>query len=222
MASQPDSFLDDQSTLEKLARMQHFSLPTRLLDVTWNPLVALYFCVKDEQNSDGDVVVIGVSRNDDKFFDSDTASCVANLAYMNPRERNAIRHAPDMKNFDGSEGKVRSFNEEKEVSRLLHFVKSEKPYFSPEIIPSDLKRNLLVRPKLNNRRIVAQNGAFILFGLRHESLEKNPDNFKIDKIRIEAKHKRDLQKELDLFGFNDQAMFSELESASKYIRSKFG
>ena len=43
VAHEPQSFSECKSTLDYLVQMQHYSLPTRLLDMTMNPLVALYF-----------------------------------------------------------------------------------------------------------------------------------------------------------------------------------
>nr|WP_315122106.1 FRG domain-containing protein [uncultured Porphyromonas sp.] len=47
VARMPQSFSGCKSALDYLVQMQHYELPTRLLDVSTNPLVALYFaCVK--------------------------------------------------------------------------------------------------------------------------------------------------------------------------------
>ena len=40
---QPHEFASDETMFDELVRMQHFGLPTRLLDVSLNALVALYF-----------------------------------------------------------------------------------------------------------------------------------------------------------------------------------
>jgi hypothetical protein len=49
--------------------------------------------------------------------------------------------------------------------RLHQFIRSEKPYFQPIINPIDLFVPYYVHPKMSNRRILAQSGAFILYGL---------------------------------------------------------
>lgn len=57
----PELFNTDLDPLDLLARLQHFGIPTRLLDVTTNALAALYFaCITSSERSggkDGEVIV---------------------------------------------------------------------------------------------------------------------------------------------------------------------
>ena len=48
------------SDLQLLAKLQHFEAATGLLDFTWNPLVALWFACKDNENCDGKIFVINL------------------------------------------------------------------------------------------------------------------------------------------------------------------
>ena len=60
----PSSFSCAKTDIERMTICQHHALPTRLLDVSGNALVALYFAVSGEQNSDGVVYVFRASAED--------------------------------------------------------------------------------------------------------------------------------------------------------------
>lgn len=40
-----DEFANINNFVDKLSKLQHYNCPTRLLDATYNPLVALFFCL---------------------------------------------------------------------------------------------------------------------------------------------------------------------------------
>lgn len=60
----PDNFVNCKNTFEHLVLMQHYEFPTRLLDVTENPLVALYFACTGNKDNEGNEIKIII--NEDK------------------------------------------------------------------------------------------------------------------------------------------------------------
>lgn len=82
----PDSFEKCRSHLEKLVEMQHYGLPTRLLDITRNLLVALFFACESNLETYGEIVLISADESDIKYPQSDTVSILACLPVL-PKER---------------------------------------------------------------------------------------------------------------------------------------
>ncbi|MCQ2101973.1 MAG: FRG domain-containing protein, partial [Fibrobacter sp.] len=86
----PDEFAACRSTFEKLVLMQHYQIPTRLLDVTTSALQAVFFAcyndpdygMSDEKEGcrDGVVYVYEVPKDKIKNYHSDAVSILANIA----------------------------------------------------------------------------------------------------------------------------------------------
>lgn len=60
----PEIFRDDLQPIDLLALLQHHGIPTRLLDVTQNAMVALYFACASSHKSDGEVIVFWDKRTE--------------------------------------------------------------------------------------------------------------------------------------------------------------
>jgi hypothetical protein len=223
IAAHPEDFHGDTSALEILVRMQHYTLPTRLLDVSLNPLVALYFAceivkkrvpvrvngkpVVRTREMDGHVITLQVDRARMRYFDSDTVSCLTNLAQLSWDYKSKIKTSE----------KLEAFNETTPIKRLLHFIRQDKNGFLSEIEPSDLDGVFLVKPKQNNKRILAQAGAFFVFGLTEEIHDDNLDGITVDRLIVKADAKRPMLAELDKLGINEKTMFPEIDRAARYI-----
>ncbi len=152
----PDDFINEKTALEKLVKMQHYGIPTRLLDISSNPIVALYFASEKKKNNNkkkipcnGSVTVFKIPKSEICYYDSDKVSLIANLAKLS----------------------IVKANRDSNFSYLIHEIREEKPYYSDELInenANDITRVIPVKVKLNNNRILRQSGSFLLFGVSKE------------------------------------------------------
>lgn len=210
LVSNSVDFQGDVYTLDRLVRMQHYSLPTRLLDITSNPLIALYFACKSNLEHDGEVVVFSMDRGEIKYFDSDTASCITNLTRLPQMSKDAIVYTSN---------DVRKFNTQKAVKQLLHFIKEEKPFFEGRLIPRHLRSVICVKGKHTNNRIAFQSGAFLLFG--HDATLDEDGTPEIAVQRIAVTNKNTVLRQLDQLNINESTVFPYIENSAKYIAQKF-
>lgn len=208
----------------KLVKMQHYGLPTRLLDVTLNPLVALYFACNNHFEQDG------------AFYYFSTPTYLDDNWAVQIKADFAVNHTYHMKEMV-----------EREVVRLLGSTMKQENV--EEMIRHALGSPAhAVLPKITNQRIQQQSGAFLIYGMsfikpnldgKADSYSKgympycelDPDQEKnicpiIKKIRIPAEYKQEIMAELDLLNVNEGFLFPELEYQSKtvvqYVQKKIG
>jgi hypothetical protein len=213
----PQEFRDDETMFDRLVRMAHFELPTRLLDVTTNPLVALYFASAEyEENGepqDGKVQALFLPEERQRYFDSDRVSCMANLANLTVDEKREMAAAYKL---DKDE-----FNEQSVVQRLLWFVRIEKPHFEAKIDPKHLQHPVFVKPKMNNRRIIAQTGAFLIYGARRLTSKEVDTDLRLSRAIVPADKKAEIRDQLERLGIHASSLFPEIDKAAGFIVKRY-
>lgn len=155
------------------------------------------------------MILLSLKQASIKYFDSDTASCLANLARLPQAEKDAIDYTLD----------TDAFNAQEPIRKLLHLIRQEKPHFTPQINPEDLGSVVCVKSKRSNDRISFQSGAFLLFGQDATLDEEGSDKIGIE--RIEIRNKRGILKELDQLNITEPTVFPRIETSALYIAEKF-
>ena len=207
----PEEFTNCTLTFDYLVKMQHYGLPTRLLDVTSNPLVALYFAccslypeaLRDSKARNAQILIYQVPNNEIKYYSSDTVSVISNLAKVKA-------------DFN--------FNDKEQRSRFVHTIQSEKPYFHDKIGATDLQKVICVKPKLDNRRIIKQSGAFFLFGMGQLKIDSKliRDEYRpsIKHINIPKASKVNLLKELETLSISKATLFPEIDHVAHFLKTE--
>lgn len=179
---------DDWSTL---FLMQHYGVPTRLLDWSQNPFIALYFALST------------CPKFSNGLPSSDVALWVLNPIAWN---RHALRHT----SFDG--GVLTPYSEETKAH-------APKASGSGNIFP------VAIYGAHNSVRIVAQRGAFTIFGRELNPMEKLhvQDKYPEDcltKILVKKENVHQLLQSVLSNGITESVVFPDLEGLAKELKRK--
>ena len=232
------SFSQDQTMVERLARMQHYRLPTRFCDISNNVLLAAFFAcggermtARDKKDDDGYIRVIKVAGKKMKSFTSDIIVAIAHLPLVKSKDV-----MPSVQNG---------------LEALRYEVTNERPGFSmnvrvgassdrmlrlEEALRSEIQHVWAFKPILNNRRIRAQGGLFLAFGCGDEKKKLTPtfspedydDETKpsfgikqIGYVQIHNEAKPKVLSDLIMFGMPAENVYPDLSDACNEIAARF-
>lgn len=216
------NFVHCQTHLDYLVEMQHYGLPTRLLDVTENPLVALYFASCSNEKQFGEVIVFSTAYEKVRYAKSDTAAVLAALPTLSYVEQRKLYRLCGNGISELKDSAYRAL-----AGKLAAEIKSRNPAFEPRIKKADLLGHVFVTPIRNNQRIVKQDGSFIICGLSG----KNGEDDSLEELRcldeedrkvvFVIKNKEEIMDELDTLSINRATLFPEIDDVAEYIRGKY-
>ncbi|MCL2070531.1 MAG: FRG domain-containing protein [Treponema sp.] len=214
----PHELLAQKTTVEKLIFLQHYRFPTRIMDISKNPLITLFFACFPDKNpetlqKEGAVYRFNVPQENIKYCDSDAVSVIANLC----------KRPIDFSVRDIFHLEKKEFNKEDEILYLVHEINEEKPYFHNLIEKNDINSVVCLRPRMNNPRIVRQDGYFFLFGIDFEKKKCAKINHNwIDEKKFIVPHdaKKNILEELDKLNINESFVFPDYEHVSNHIWKK--
>lgn len=181
------------SPFNLLALAQHFGLPTRLIDCSLNPLVALFFAVHENPHENG--IIYCYHSPENFLFGSELDFGIKKLAES--------LYSEELVQGLHSHARASSFayrilaTGELDISNL----ENSKLHF----------RNHIITPHNLHKRMVSQKSIFSISNKIEYDFEKEEDD-KFNKILVKSKSKKPIIKELEQAGIISSFIYPSLEN----------
>ncbi len=176
--------------------MQHYRVPTRLLDWTGNCLMALYFALTSQ--SDGGEPCVWMLN---PFLFNEHNAPITDPYILVPPESvddnhwinflHPLRYNPKRRDAEDKNGEIRN-----------------------------IERPVAISPPLIDARIIAQSSYFTLHGSCRESLEKITPNSDVIRKFVFTGEPEEMQRQLVCFGITNQRVFPDLEGLGQEFRQR--
>lgn len=228
----PYEFISINNDFEIMTKYQHYGMCTRLLNLTTNPLVALYFACEEY----GDVCYKGIEDKEDTKIQEANGVIFFNKKYSVSTNEINIKVISSLSQIDLSndntlESILRKLTERQAISKELEERWKSKEHYEKFI--NIIQNNYIVTLPYNNERLSRQCEMFLLAGcfnfvytesISESSIEKGykdlRDEFDRKFFYISGENKKAILEELDTYNINEATLFPELEHQLSYIKNK--
>ena len=234
LTRQPDAFHGLNSALGQWVMAQHHLLKTRMLDITRNPQVGLFFACDNDEGKDGQLHIFAVPKQLIKPFHSDAVTVIANFAKLPRAEQNMLLGKfegdvvddvyPDRANV--MPGGIELYNQAK--SHFYSIIRRDRPDFQERIDIRDFFRVLVVEPQQMFERIRAQSGAFLISAfherferteiLRHDS---HTPIYAHHVLRVPHAAKESILNDLRVVNVSNEYLFPGVDQTAKAITEQY-
>lgn len=203
-----------QTAWEELAIAQHHGLPTRFMDWTTNPLVALYFAVRESIKEERDCAVYVLLSQPKRFVDlkKDLIALGQNKVKAIKDTATISAESDAYETFDLEDESTTPESEPESTGSTPDEALDESAQSLPT--PFEISENIIYDPPHVSPRIRAQDGVLLACWQPKEPLDEN------DYLEIVIKQKahEDIRRRLDQYGVFDKQLFPDLDGIAKWLK----